>query len=100
MAYTNDGYSKGSVSDSELIHGCGGTGAVLHRASRHPDITSSTNKGMDPGMSATLGRPKAGSDMSGPTPTDVSTAPGQRTVSKPKATMPGYGAQAPTKSYQ
>jgi hypothetical protein len=85
MASSNDGYSKGAVSDSDLIHGCGGTGPVLHASARGADSTSSSKKGMDPGMSASLGRPKAGSDMKGPTPEDVSTAPGQRTVLKPKA---------------
>lgn len=96
---SNDGYSKGAVSDADLIHGCGGTGQVLHSNSRHTNITSSTNKGTDPGMAASLGRPKAKSDMSGPTPEDVTTAPGQRTVLKPKASMPNHGAMQPTKSY-
>jgi len=90
MAYTNDGYSKGSVSDADLIHGCGGTGQVLHPSSRHSDITSSLKKGMDPGMGATLGRPRAGSDMSGSTPEDVNVAPGQRTTKSL-----GYGKTPP-----
>lgn len=99
MAYKNDGYSKGAVSDADLIHGCGGTGPVLHSGSRHPDITESTRKGMDPGMTATLGRPKSTSDYAGSTPEDVSTAPGQRTVLKPKAAVPNHGAMRPTKQY-
>lgn len=85
-----DGYASGSPSDADLIHGCGNTGKVLHPGSRHTEITSSTSKGMDPGMSATLGRPKAGSDMSGSTPEDVNTAPGQRTTKSL-----GYGKTPP-----
>lgn len=100
VARASDGYAKGSPSDADMIHGAGSGGPVLHNSSRHADITSSSKKGSDPGMSATLGRPRAASDMSGSTPTDVSTAPGQRTVLSPKATMPKYGAQTPTKSYQ
>lgn len=87
MAYKNDGYSSGAVSDADLIHGCGNTGQVLHSGSRHADITSSTTKGMDPGMSATLGRAKSTSDFKSPTPEDVNTAPGQRTTKSL-----GYGA--------
>lgn len=73
-------YGKGVPSDAELLHGCGQTGKVLHSGSRGPDTTSSTAKGMDPGMSATLGRPKAGSDMKGKSPEDHAVAPGQRTT--------------------
>ena len=86
-----DGYAKGAVSDADLIHGCGNTGSVLHQGTRHSDITSSTRKGMDSGMGATLGRPKATSDFKGSTPEDVTTAPGQRTTQSL-----GYGA-APAK---
>jgi hypothetical protein len=75
-----DRYTKGAASDAELLHGCGQTGKVMAPGNRHSDITSSTTKGMDPGMSATLGRPKASSDYKGSTPEDVSTAPGQRTT--------------------
>jgi hypothetical protein len=71
---------------SDSMHGAGTGGGVLADGSRHSDITSSTAKGPDCGMNATLGRPKTGSDYSGPTPADVTTAPGQRTV----ATF-GYG---------
>lgn len=74
------GYSKPAPSDSELLHGAGMGGPVLHDGSRHADITSSTKKGADAGMNASLGRPRAGSDMSGSTPEDVNTAPGQRTT--------------------
>lgn len=73
-------YGKGAPSDAELLHGCGQTGKVMAPGNRHADITSSTSKGMDPGMSATLGRPRAGSDYKGKTPEDVGTAPGQRTT--------------------
>lgn len=92
MAYPNsgDGYSKGSVSDADLIHGCGNTGQVFHIAARGTEATSSTKKGMDSGMSATLGRPKAGSDMKGSTPEDVNVAPGQRTTKSL-----GYGQKPP-----
>jgi len=82
-----DNYTKGAVSDAHLIHGCGQTGQVLHPSARGAEATSSTKKGMDPGMSATLGRPRAGSDMKGPTPEDVNVAPGQRTTKSL-----GYGA--------
>lgn len=93
MTYKNDGYSNGAVSDADLIHGCGNTGKVLHNSSRHTEITSSTSKGMDPGMSASLGRPKSTSDFKGSTPEDVNTAPGQRTTKslgfgRPPATRP------------
>lgn len=77
---TSDGYSKAAASDADLLHGCGQTGKVLHAGSRHADITSSTAKGMDSGMGARLGRPKAGSDMKGATPEDHAVAPGQRTT--------------------
>lgn len=80
-----DGYSKASPNDADLLHGCGQTGSVLHSGSRHSDITSSTPKGMDAGMSASLGRPKATSDYKGGTPEDVVVAPGQRTVLSPKS---------------
>ena len=76
----SDGYSKAAASDADLLHGCGQTGKVLHSGSRHADITSSTSKGMDPGMAAKLGRPQASSDYKGPTPEDVNVAPGQRTT--------------------
>lgn len=95
-----DGYAKGSASDADLMHGAGQTGPVLHSSARHSDITSSSKKGADAGMNATLGRAKATSDYSGSTPEDVTTAPGQRTVLKPKASMPSYGAQSPAKAYQ
>lgn len=91
-----DGYSKAAASDADLLHGCGQTGKVLHPGSRHSDITSSITKGMDPGMSATLGRPKAPSDMSGPTPEDLVVAPGQRTVLSPKGET---GNMSATKVY-
>lgn len=91
MTYKNDGYSSGAVSDADLIHGCGNTGKVLHSGSRHAEITSSTAKGMDPGMAATLGRPRAKSDMPGSTPEDVNTAPGQRTTKSL-----GYGKTPPS----
>ena len=87
-----DGYAKGAVSDADLIHGCGNTGSVLHQGTRHPDVTSSTKKGMDSGMGATLGRPKATSDFKGSTPEDVNTAPGQRTTKSL-----GYGATPPAR---
>lgn len=88
----SDGYAKGAVSDTDLIHGCGGTGTVLHGSSRHTEITSSVKRGSDPGMAATLGRPRAGSDMRGPTPEDVNVAPGQRTTKSL-----GYGAPPPAR---
>jgi hypothetical protein len=87
------GYSKPAPSDAELLHGAGQAGAVLHPSNRHADITSSTRKGSDPGMSATLGRPRAASDMSGSSPEDHVVAPGQRTVTAPK------GAPTPSKMY-
>lgn len=88
-----DGYSKASPSDADLLHGAGQTGTVLHSGSRHPDIVSASSKGPDAGMSASLGRPRASSDMSGPSPVDHVVAPGQRTVTAPK------GTPAPVKSY-
>jgi hypothetical protein len=88
-----DGYSKGSPSDSDLLHGAGQGGGVLHSGSRHPDIVQATTKGPDAGMSASLGRPRASSDMSGDSPQDHVVAPGQRTVTAPK------GAPSPVKVY-
>lgn len=81
------------ANDIDQIHGAGQTGTVLHSGSRHPDITSSNRRGPDAGMSASLGRPRASSDMSGDSPADHVVAPGQRTVTAPKA------APAPVKSY-
>jgi len=89
----SDGYAKASPSDADTLHGAGQGGAVLHSGNRHPDITSSTAKGSDAGMTASLGRPRATSDMSGSTPEDHAVAPGQRTVLAPK------GAPTPSKVY-
>lgn len=69
-----------SVNDADLLHGAGKTGPVLHENARTTETTSSTQKGPDCGMSATLGRPKATSDYNKPTPEDVNVAPGQRTT--------------------
>lgn len=84
--------ATGNYSDSEAIHGCGQGGPVMHPNNRHTDITTSLHKGADPGMAATLGRPKASSDMKGPTPEDVNVAPGQRTTKSL-----GYGATPPAR---
>lgn len=89
----SDGYSKASPSDSDLLHGAGSTGSVLHSGNRHADIISSTSKGPDAGFNATLGRPRASSDMSGPSPEDHVVAPGQRTVTAPR------GVASPVKVY-
>lgn len=89
-----DGYAKAAPSDADLLHGCGQGGPVLAAGNRHTDITSSTVKGPDAGNTASLGRPKASSDMTGPTPVGHVVAPGQRTVDPPK------GAQQPMKAYQ
>ncbi len=89
----NDGYSAAAQSDSDLLHGAGQTGKVLHSGSRHTEITSSTPKGPDSGMNVTLGRPKAPSDMSGDSPVGHVVAPGQRTVDPPK------GTPSPVKAY-
>lgn len=94
-----DGYAKASPSDADILHGVGQTGAVLHPSNRHSDITSASRKGMDAGMSATLGRPRAASDMSGPTPEDVSVAPGQRTVLSPDRGQRPSGSPTPSKMY-
>lgn len=83
--------ASGNYSASEAIHGCGQTGQVMHPSNRHTEITSSTRKGMDPGMHAGLGRPQTKSDYPHPTPTDVTTAPGQRT-----ALSVGYGKTPPS----
>lgn len=88
-----DGYSKSAPNDADLLHGAGHGGPVLAPGSRHTEITSSTAKGADPGMGATLGRPKAASDMSGDSPAGHVVAPGQRTVEPPK------GTPAPSKMY-
>jgi hypothetical protein len=88
-----DGYAKASPSDADTLHGAGQGGPVLHSGSRHPDITQATSKGPDAGMTASLGRPRAASDMPGDSPMDHVVAPGQRTVTAPK------GAPAPVKSY-
>lgn len=82
-----DGYAKAAPNDTDLLHGCGQGGPVLHSGNRHADITSSTKKGPDAGNTASLGRPKAASDMAGPSPEDHVVAPGQRTVTAPKGTM-------------
>jgi len=89
MAYSS-GYAKGAANDADLLHGCGQTGQVTHASARGTETTSSTKKGMDPGMSATLGRPRAKSDMPGSTPEDVNVAPGQRTTKSL-----GYGKTPP-----
>lgn len=89
----SDGYAHASPNDSDLLHGAGQTGNVLHNSSRHSDITSSSAKGPDSGMSVDLGRPKSRSDMSGDSPVDHVVAPGQRTVTAPK------GSPAPVKTY-
>lgn len=75
-----DGYSGASPNDADTLHGCGQGGGVLAAGNRHSDITTSTRRGPDAGMSAALGRPKTGSDYMGPTPVDHVTAPGQRTI--------------------
>lgn len=87
-----DGYAKAAPNDADLLHGCGQGGPVLAAGSRHTDITTSVAKGMDAGMNATLGRPKATSDMAGPTPVGHVVAPGQRTVDAPKGTPPAVKA--------
>jgi hypothetical protein len=86
------GYSSPAPSDSDLLHGAGQNGAVLHDSSRHADITSSTRKGPDSGMSMSR-PPRRGSDMSGPSPEDHAVAPGQRTVLAPR------GTPSPSKMY-
>lgn len=88
-----DGYSKAAPNDTDLLHGCGQGGQVLHSGNRHSDITSSTAKGPDAGNTASLGRPKAASDMAGPTPVGHVVAPGQRTVDPPR------GNPTPSKMY-
>jgi len=61
-------------------------GHVMHPDTRGDSTRTSSVKGLDAGSAgaaAVLGRPKAESDMTGPTPTDHVVAPGQRTVTSP-----------------
>lgn len=86
-----DGYKTAAPSDSDVLHGAGQTGKVLHADYRHADTTCTNEKGPDQGMSMSLGRPRERSDYPGPTPVDVNTAPGQRTTKSL-----GYGKTPPT----
>ena len=55
-------------------------GEVMHSDARTTGTGTSSAKGLDAGMSASLGRAKTTSDYQHPTPEDHAVAPGQRTT--------------------